>query len=65
MKMVDDFMVALSCLPTCDASGNYPIRRPTDLDAYILTERAYKLAKAHNHPEPLGFVWRVQKDSNI
>lgn len=63
--MVDSFMVALSCLPTCDASGNYPIRRPTDLDAYILSERVYRLAKNANHSEPLGLVWRASQDANI
>jgi hypothetical protein len=61
----DIFMQALAALPTCDASGNYPINRPTDLDSYILRERVYQLAKRVGHAEPFLFAWRAEQYANL
>lgn len=64
--MTDTFMMALATiLPTCDASGNYPINRPTDLDAYILSSRVYRLAERAGYAEPHGLAWRATRDANI
>ena len=63
--MIDGFMKALSVLPTCDASGNYPINRPTDLDAYILSDRVYRMATKVGYADPHLLCWRAVQDANL